>query len=85
MIKQLICNFQLDFATIEQAYGVSFADYFAQDLLLLRPFIQDGLVTLEAGGVRVSTTGRLLIRNICMCFDSYLRERARQQQFSRVT
>ncbi len=84
VIKQLICNFQLDFASIEQAYDVSFADYFAQDLLLLRPFIQDGLVTLEAGGIRVSTTGRLLIRNICMCFDSYLRERARQQQFSRV-
>jgi len=32
----------------------------------------------------VSATGRLLIRNICMCFDRYLRDRARQQQFSRV-
>jgi oxygen-independent coproporphyrinogen-3 oxidase len=28
--------------------------------------------------------GRLLIRNICMCFDKYLRAKARQQQFSRV-
>jgi coproporphyrinogen III oxidase-like Fe-S oxidoreductase len=27
---------------------------------------------------------RLLIRNICMCFDAYLRQKARMQQFSRV-
>jgi oxygen-independent coproporphyrinogen-3 oxidase len=26
----------------------------------------------------------LLIRNICMCFDIYLRRQVRQQQFSRV-
>ncbi|MDN6228633.1 MAG: hypothetical protein L0J12_05310, partial [Enterobacterales bacterium] len=25
-----------------------------------------------------------LIRNICMCFDIYLRKQARMQQFSRV-
>ena len=51
---------------------------------MLRPFVDDGLVLLDETGIRVPATGRLLIRNICMCFDSYLRERARQQQFSRV-
>ena len=54
------------------------------DLALLAPFVADGLVVLEPHGIRVSTTGRLLIRNICMCFDIYLRQKARQQQFSRV-
>jgi len=34
--------------------------------------------------IQVSATGQLLIRNICMCFDVYLRNKARQQQFSRV-
>lgn len=84
VIKQLICNFRLDYAEIEQRYALSFAEYFAADLALLAPFVADGLVVLEPRGIRVSTTGRLLIRNICMCFDVYLRERARQQQFSRV-
>ncbi|MGL4756369.1 MAG: oxygen-independent coproporphyrinogen III oxidase [Aeromonadaceae bacterium] len=84
VIKQLICNFRLDYAEIEQRYALSFAEYFAVDLALLAPFVADGLVVLEPHGIRVSTTGRLLIRNICMCFDVYLRERARQQQFSRV-
>ncbi|WP_312081392.1 hypothetical protein, partial [Pantoea septica] len=44
----------------------------------------DGLVERRAGGLQVTGAGRLLIRNICMCFDVYLRQKARQQQFSRV-
>ncbi|MFC3913431.1 oxygen-independent coproporphyrinogen III oxidase [Pseudaeromonas sharmana] len=84
VIKQLICNFHLDYAAIEARFGICFAEYFATDLALLAPFVHDGLVSVDASGIRVSSTGRLLIRNICMCFDVYLRERARQQQFSRV-
>lgn len=84
MIKQLLCNLQLSFADIAQRYQIGFADYFAQDLQLLQPFVADGLVQIDEQGIVVNATGRLLIRNICMCFDRYLRDRARQQQFSRV-
>lgn len=84
VIKQLICNFTLDPKQIEAIYGITFADYFADDLKLLQPFINDGLVEVEGQNLRVTATGRLLIRNICMCFDIYLRQKARQQQFSRV-
>ena len=84
VIKQLICNFTLDMTQIEAAYGLVFADYFAQDLQLLQTFVEDGLVARSATHLQVTPRGRLLIRNICMCFDRYLRDRARQQQFSRV-
>ncbi|PHM70816.1 oxygen-independent coproporphyrinogen III oxidase [Xenorhabdus sp. KJ12.1] len=84
VIKALICNFRLNFADIECAYGVSFADYFAEDLQLLAPLAQDGLVEVSEKQIRVSAKGRLLIRNICMCFDHYLRNQMRQRQFSRV-
>lgn len=84
VIKSLICNFQLDKAAIEAQYGVAFDTYFAEDLALLKTFINDELVTVDDGSIRVAPKGRLLIRNICMCFDKYLRDRARQQQFSRV-
>lgn len=84
VIKQLICNFKLDPTTIEALHGIQFSDYFAEDLSLLQTFIDDGLVTIEQGVLHVSATGRLLIRNICMCFDVYFRQKARQQQFSRV-
>lgn len=84
VIKGLICNFRLDFAEIEQRYDLRFADYFAEDLALLKTFVDDGLVMLDEGHIEVAPTGHLLIRNICMCFDVYLRRKARQQQFSRV-
>ena len=84
VIKQLICHFDLDMAVIDEKFGFTFEDYFAQDLKLLQTFIDDKLVTIENRRIEVSQTGRLLIRNICMCFDVYFREKARQQQFSRV-
>jgi len=46
--------------------------------------VQDGLLEITANNIKVTARGRLLIRNICMCFDIYLRRQVRQQQFSRV-
>ncbi|ODS12748.1 oxygen-independent coproporphyrinogen III oxidase [Vibrio scophthalmi] len=84
VIKQLICNFKLDKVFIEKEFKLDFNRYFAQDLELLQTFINDELVEVDESEIRVTLRGRLLIRNICMCFDKYLRDRARQQQFSRV-
>ena len=83
VISELICHFVLDYAPIEDRYGVDFADYFETELTELRQMEADGLVTLEPSGIKVTAAGRLLIRNICMVFDRYLRERT-EQRFSRV-
>ncbi|MCL1099184.1 oxygen-independent coproporphyrinogen III oxidase [Shewanella gelidii] len=84
VIKQIICHFELDMADIESKLGINFEEYFAEDLKLLQTFVDDGLVDITDRKMTISTTGRLLIRNICICFDVYYREKARQQQFSRV-
>ncbi|PML76723.1 oxygen-independent coproporphyrinogen III oxidase [Enterovibrio norvegicus] len=84
VIKSLICNFYLDKSEIEGTYDIEFDKYFAEDLSLLQCFVDDELVEVDATSIKVTLKGRLLIRNICMCFDTYLRDRARQQQFSRV-
>lgn len=84
VIKQLICHFELDMAKMEQQLGIQFEEYFAEDLKLLQTFIDDKLVNIENRQISINPTGRLLIRNICICFDVYFREKARQQQFSRV-
>lgn len=84
VIKALICNFRLDFSAVEQQWQLNFRDYFAEDLALLAPLAKDGLVDIDDNGIQVTPKGRLLIRNICMCFDVYLRQKARMQQFSRV-
>lgn len=84
VIKQLICHFDLDMAKIDQQLGINFEEYFAEDLKLLQTFVDDKLVDITDRKITVSNTGRLLIRNICICFDVYYRDKARQQQFSRV-
>ncbi|VEB21687.1 oxygen-independent coproporphyrinogen III oxidase [Avibacterium volantium] len=84
VIKQLICNFKLDYAPFEQQYGIDFKTHFAEDLELLAPLAADGLIEIGEKGLQVSPVGHLLIRNICLCFDTYSRQQARRQQFSRI-
>lgn len=84
VIKQLICNFKLDYAPFEQQYGIDFKNHFAEDLELLAPLAADGLIEIGEKGLQVSPVGHLLIRNICLCFDTYSRQQARRQQFSRI-
>ena len=84
VIKQLICNFKLDFAPIEKQYNIDFKKHFAEDLQLLQPLLEDGLISETETGLQVSPKGRLLIRNICLCFDTYSRAAAKRQQFSRI-
>jgi oxygen-independent coproporphyrinogen-3 oxidase len=83
VIMQLICHFTLDFTTVEKRYGIVFADYFATELNEIADMQADGLLALNALGIQVKPAGRLLIRNICMVFDRYLRQQS-TQRFSKV-
>ena len=83
VITQLICHFELDFASIERQFAIDFVDYFGRELAALETMQHDGLLVLTAAGITVTTAGRLLIRNICMVFDKYLAQK-QQQQFSKV-
>jgi oxygen-independent coproporphyrinogen-3 oxidase len=83
-ITRTICNFSLDFAAVERAWGIDFNHYFADALLKLEPMQADGLLVLDAKGIRVLPKGRLLIRNICMAFDAYLAAKEGPVGFSKV-
>lgn len=82
VITRLICHFHLDFAKIEQAYGIDFKNHFAQELERLHDMQADELLTLSESDIRVTPKGRLLIRNICMVFDAYLQ--SSKARFSKV-
>lgn len=84
VIKELICNFKLDFRPLESQYLIKFTEHFKEDLVLLEPLIKDDLIKQTENGLEVSPKGRLLIRNICLCFDTYSRAAAKRQQFSRI-
>jgi oxygen-independent coproporphyrinogen-3 oxidase len=57
---------------------------FAPELTALAPLAADGLVELSADRLRVTPRGRLLVRNVAMTFDRYLRESQQKARYSRV-
>ena len=72
IIQKLMCSFELSISSIEMAYPLRFAEYFASELEQLRPLEEDGLITMDGEWLSVTLKGRLLVRNICMVFDRYL-------------
>jgi oxygen-independent coproporphyrinogen-3 oxidase len=84
VITRLICHFRLDFGDVERRWGIGFQDYFATSLPKLDGMVTDGLLEIDAAGIRVLPKGRLLIRNICMAFDAYLEAKQGPIGFSKV-
>jgi oxygen-independent coproporphyrinogen-3 oxidase len=73
---ELMSNFKLDITRFENLYGVKFAEYFADAIEALRPFEADGLLSMSPTSIECSATGTLLIRNIAMPFDAYMKRHA---------
>jgi len=71
-IMRTMCDLSLDFTAMSQKFNFNFEQHFAKELTTLEPFIADGLVKKTAGGLEVTNSGRLFIRNIAMCFDNTL-------------
>ena len=76
LIQQLMCQGEVPVAALERRYAIDFDTYFADALLQLEPLAEDGLVRREPGRILATTRGRLLLRNIAMCFDRYLSQPA---------
>jgi oxygen-independent coproporphyrinogen-3 oxidase len=72
LIQQLMCQGEIPVTALERRYAIDFEAYFADSLARLQPLADDGLVRHEPGRILATTRGRLLLRNIAMCFDRYL-------------
>ena len=83
VITRLISHFHLNFATVNQQWGIRFDEYFAKELQAVKIFAEDGLLTLDENDIYITAKGRLLIRNICMAFDAYIKPGS-QNRFSKV-
>ena len=79
VIMQMMCNLEIDKHRVEREFDIDFEDYFFDDLLRLRPFIEQGLVENDADAVRVTNSGLLIIRNVAMCFDAYLEQMMKEK------
>ncbi len=84
VISELICHFYLDIEALEERFDLAFRDYFAAEIPVLRAMQEDDLLSLSDAGIVIKPKGRLLIRNICMVFDRYLKKQASSNTFSKV-
>lgn len=83
-IQALMCQFQLFYLPFEAGYMINFAEYFAEELVLLQPMVDDGLLELDVDGIFVTPKGRMLIRSIAMVFDAYLRTKVTKARYSQL-
>lgn len=84
VITRLICHFHINYPDIEEDHFIDFHDYFYNELISLQEMEKHGLIRLENEGITVLPKGRLLIRNICMVFDKYLRSGDGKNTYSKV-
>lgn len=84
VIKELMYNLYLNKTEVKDTFEIDFEHYFASELGALKEFAEDGLIELNNHNIKVYECARLFIRNICMCFDAYLKQKEKQQRFSRI-
>ncbi|MBI2620309.1 MAG: oxygen-independent coproporphyrinogen III oxidase [Ignavibacteriales bacterium] len=72
VIMQLMCNLEVVKKEVEDRFGILFDEYFENGLEQLEEFRRLGLVEHTATRISLTGAGRLLLRNIAMCFDAYL-------------
>ncbi len=87
IISELMCNFRLDLKELEDKFDINPNQYFSEELKLLEPYIEDGLLSVENEVYMVAQSGKTFVRNIAMTFDAYLKktiEGKSKVQFSRT-
>ena len=84
VIQRIMCEGVVPFRELEHRYDIAFRAYFRDALAALQPIVEDGFVAVEADRIVVAPHGRLLLRNIAMCFDAYLDRTAVPVHFSKA-
>lgn len=84
VIESIMCHGEIAFANFEAMFAIDFHEHFAPELLRLEQMEIDGLLEMDGDSIKVTPPGRLLLRNIAMAFDEYLKQAEEKPRFSRV-
>jgi oxygen-independent coproporphyrinogen-3 oxidase len=80
IIMELMANFHIDIKRVEAEHNINFKEYFADTIKELQEFEEADLISINDKEIQVSTTGTLLIRNIAMPFDAYMKKYAQNEK-----
>lgn len=84
VIMAVMCQGELICESIELGHLINFKSYFARELELLGDLATQGLLELDAHGLRVTPNGWYLVRAIAMVFDKYLQSDKDRARFSKI-
>jgi oxygen-independent coproporphyrinogen-3 oxidase len=84
VIMSLMCHFEVSKEAVEHGHLIRFDEYFAREQAALAPFIDEGMVEVNADWITVLPRGKLLIRAIAMNFDRYLPSDQRIRKYSKI-
>ncbi len=74
VIMELMSNFKLNIPRVEEQFDIKFNEYFKDALETLQPFVDEELLSITDKEIKASQTGTMLIRNIAMAFDAYMKQ-----------
>ncbi|HET7827125.1 MAG TPA: oxygen-independent coproporphyrinogen III oxidase [Anaeromyxobacter sp.] len=85
VINRVMCLLRLDLREVEEKFGAGSRKAIEENLRAgVRELQDDGLVTFDGQVLKVTPLGQLLVRNVAMLFDAYLKKDGAKKQFSRT-
>lgn len=76
VMQMLLCHRVVQVTALEQAWPISFAEYFHDELLALQPLVRDGLLNIDTERLSVTLRGHFFLDAIRGVFDPARRLRA---------
>ncbi|NJK91510.1 MAG: coproporphyrinogen dehydrogenase [Blastochloris sp.] len=73
IIMELMCHFSLDWTALGQRHDLDPAQHFASEWEALKELEDEGLLRCSDQSLQILPLGQLVIRNICLIFDSAAR------------
>ena len=84
VIMAIMCQGELNYASIEAAWQINCQQYFAAELEQLQQQQAQGMVQIRPDGFSVTAQGWYFVRAVAMLFDRHLQAARRQSQFSKI-
>jgi oxygen-independent coproporphyrinogen-3 oxidase len=85
VINRVMCLLRLDLGEVATRFGAAARGAIEDNLLSgVKELQEDGLVTFDGEVLKVTPLGQLLVRNVAMLFDAYLKKEGAKTQFSRT-
>jgi oxygen-independent coproporphyrinogen-3 oxidase len=85
VINRIMCLLRLDLAEVAEKFGAGARAAVEENLHAgVKELQDDGLVTFDGRVLKVTPLGQLLVRNVAMLFDAYLKREGGKKQFSRT-